>query len=98
MEEVSVPAGIEKIIERMRVSNKNVRFEELKKVCDFFFEKRPSRGGGSHETYRTPWPGNPRVNIQNKGGKAKPYQVKQVLEAIDMFNNLGLSPRNSHGH
>lgn len=83
--EVSVPAGIEKIIERMRVSNKNVRFEELKKVCDFFFEKRPSRGGGSHETCRTPWPGNPRVNIQNKGGKA-----------IDMFNNLGLTPWSSH--
>jgi hypothetical protein len=30
------------------------------------------------------WPGGPRVNIQkSKGGKAKPYQVRQVLKAID---------------
>ena len=27
--------------------------------------------------------GDPRVNIQNAKGKAKPYQVKQVLQAIE---------------
>jgi hypothetical protein len=32
--------------------------------------------------FKTPWPGDPRVNIQDKGGKAKAYQVKQVLTAI----------------
>ena len=32
--------------------------------------------------YKTPWPGDPRVNIQNDKGRAKPYQVKQVLAAI----------------
>jgi hypothetical protein len=32
--------------------------------------------------FKMPWPGDPRVNIQNKGGKAKPYQVKQVLTAV----------------
>jgi hypothetical protein len=30
-----------------------------------------------------PWAGDPHVNIQNDKGKAKPYQVRQVLEAID---------------
>lgn len=30
-----------------------------------------------------PWPGDPRVNIQNEGGKAKAYQVRQVLRAIE---------------
>lgn len=30
----------------------------------------------------TPWVGDPRVNIQNDKGKAKPYQVRQVLQAI----------------
>jgi hypothetical protein len=30
-----------------------------------------------------PGPGNPRVNIQNDKGKAKAYQVRQVLKAID---------------
>jgi len=32
--------------------------------------------------FRTPWAGDPRVNIQNDHGKAKEYQVRQVLAAI----------------
>ncbi|HEY9827017.1 MAG TPA: hypothetical protein V6D19_16375 [Stenomitos sp.] len=32
--------------------------------------------------YKTPWQGEPYVNIQPKAGMAKPYQVKQVLAAI----------------
>jgi hypothetical protein len=35
----------------------------------------------------TPWPGDPRVNIQNAKGKAKPYQVRQVLQAIEKLGN-----------
>ena len=38
--------------------------------------------GSSHRIYKTPWYGDPRVNIQNNKGKAKAYQVKQVLKAI----------------
>jgi len=38
----------------------------------------PTQGGG-----KTPWPGDPRVNIQNDKGMAKAYQVKQVLKAIE---------------
>ena len=30
-----------------------------------------------------PWTGDPRVNIQNSKGRAKAYQVKQVLKEID---------------
>ncbi len=37
----------------------------------------------SHRVYKMPWAGDPRVNIQNEKGKAKVYQVKQVLKAID---------------
>jgi len=33
--------------------------------------------------FKTPWPGDPRVNIQNDKGKAKAYQVRQILMAID---------------
>jgi hypothetical protein len=29
-----------------------------------------------------PWPGDQRVNIQNDHGRAKAYQVRQVLAAI----------------
>lgn len=37
--------------------------------------------------YKTPWIGDPRVNIQNDKGKAKTYQVKQVLQAIERLHN-----------
>jgi hypothetical protein len=33
--------------------------------------------------FKTPWSGDPRINIQNDKGKAKAYQVRQVLLAID---------------
>lgn len=74
-------ADIQKILDAMERSSNNVRFSDLRKVCDHFFERRPS-SGGDHETYKTPWVGDPRVNIQNRRGMAKPYQVKQVLAAV----------------
>lgn len=52
------------------------------KVCEHYFGP-PRTTGGSHAVFKTPWPGDPRVNIQNDKGKAKPYQVRQVLAAID---------------
>lgn len=35
-----------------------------------------------------PWPGDPRVNMQDAKGKAKPYQVRQLLDAIDKLERL----------
>jgi hypothetical protein len=29
-----------------------------------------------------PWQGDPRINIQDDHGLAKPYQVRQVLRAL----------------
>ncbi len=66
----------------MRRETVNVNFKYLKKVCETYFGK-PRQSGSSHAVFKTPWPGDPRVNIQNANGKAKPYQVKQVLQAID---------------
>lgn len=72
---------IHKILKRMRESPQNIRFTELIAVCREFFGM-PRQQGTSHCVFRTPWPGDPRVNIQDKNGMAKPYQVKQVLAAI----------------
>jgi len=69
------------IVERMTRSPQGVRFSDLAKVCDYYFGQ-PRQSGSSHRVYRTPWPGDPRVNIQNAKGKAKAYQVRQVLKAI----------------
>lgn len=73
---------IEEIIEHMKRNPQDVRFSDLCKVCDRYFG-RPRQGGSSHKVYQTPWPGDPRVNIQDKKGKARAYQVRQVLKAIE---------------
>ena len=66
----------------MEKAPQNVRFVDLAKVCAHYFGD-PRNKGTSHHVYKTPWPGDPRVNIQKgKDGKAKVYQVKQVLDAI----------------
>jgi len=74
--------SVEKILEQMHREPANVGFNDLKKVCQAYFGK-PRQDGSSHAIFKTPWPGDPRVNIQNAKGKAKPYQVRQVLQAID---------------
>ncbi len=74
-------ASLDKIIKQMRTSPAAVKFNDLAKVCDHYFGE-PRQQGTSHRVYRMPWQGDPRVNIQNDHGKAKPYQVKQVLAAI----------------
>ncbi len=74
--------SIVKIVAAMRRSPQDVSYNNLHKVCEHYFGK-PRRTGGSHAVFKTPWPGDPRVNIQNDKGKAKAYQVRQVLAAID---------------
>lgn len=75
-------AKINEIISKMKQNPKGIRFSDLSKVCDHFFGK-PRISSGSHRVYKTPWQGDPRINIQNDKGKAKAYQVKQVLLALE---------------
>jgi hypothetical protein len=78
-----VVLGTAKIIAQMRESPKNVAYTDLHRVCEAYFG--PARQhGGSHAVFAVPAPGSPPINIQEgRGGKAKPYQVRQVLKAID---------------
>ena len=69
-------------LKQFRNNTTNVTFSELCKVCDFYFGN-PRQSGSSHRVYKTPWSGDPRVNIQNSKGKAKSYQVRQVLKTIE---------------
>jgi hypothetical protein len=75
-------ATITDLIARMRENPGGVRFADLCKVCDYFLGQA-RQTSGSHRVYKTPWIGDPRVNIQNSKGYAKTYQVKQVLKAIE---------------
>lgn len=70
----------------LRRDPKGIRFRELAAICDRFFGE-PRQRGTSHRVYRTPWPGDPRVNIQNERGMAKPYQVRQVIRALEKLND-----------
>lgn len=75
-------ASSKKILEGMRREPRNVRFADLFKVCVEYFGE-PRQSGTSHAIFKTPWQGDPRINIQNAKGKAKAYQVRQVLLAIE---------------
>lgn len=73
----------EKLLAKMRESPKSIRFSQLELVCEHYFGK-PRSKGTSHHFYKTPWRGAPYVNLQpTANGQAKPYQVRQVLQAID---------------
>jgi len=80
-------AASKKILDQMRREPANVRFSDLLKICEAYFGK-PRQSGTSHTIFKTPWPGDPRVNIQNAKGTAKAYQVRQVLLAIDKLEGL----------
>lgn len=83
---------IDGIVAQMRNSPQSVKYSDLFKVCSEYFGE-PRHSSGSHVIFKTSWQGDPRVNIQNKNGMAKPYQVKQVLEAIEKAEELdGVSP------
>jgi hypothetical protein len=75
-------ANINELIIALQQNPKNVRFSDLCKICDHYFGE-PRQKKSSHRVDKTPWQGDPRVNIQNDEGKAKAYQAKQVLLAIE---------------
>lgn len=80
-------SSVEDIVAKMRRAPANVRYSELFKVCESYFgAARQTRG--SHAIFKTPWQGDPRVNIQDYKGQAKRFQVLQVLEAIDKMETL----------
>jgi hypothetical protein len=76
----------EDVLRRMRDSPNHVRFTDLCRVCDRYFGP-PRQSGSNHRIYKTPWAGDPRINIQSDHGMAKAYQVKQVLSAIEKLES-----------
>jgi len=79
-----------KLLAKIAREPANVRFVELVFICEAYFGA--PRRSGSHTVFKTPWRGDPRVNLQNSRGMAKVYQVRQVLEAIRKFEGR------QHGH
>jgi len=74
-------APVEKTLEAVLrgTSDANMRFEDLRQLMlRLGFAERTK---GSHHMFRKS--GIPeRINLQREGNKAKPYQVRQVRQAI----------------
>lgn len=65
-----------------------VRFERLVAICQRYFVGR--NGKGSHYLFKTPWSGDPRINLQpsKSAGEAKQYQVRQVVAALRKLQGM----------
>ncbi len=74
--------SLDDLLGEMRANPSGMRFADVCRVASHFFGPPRSRGS-SHWVWKMPWPGDPRINLQQgEGGKAKTYQVRQVLQAI----------------
>ena len=81
-----------KILTKARNSPQNVTFTEICKLalCEGWVAH--PENGSSHAVFTHPKLGNvpgSLMNFQNKKGKAKPYQVKQLLDALDLIEAMG---------
>jgi hypothetical protein len=64
----------------------NVLFADLLAICRKHFAKPRIRG--SHHIFKTPWKGDPRINLQKEGKMAKPYQVRDVKKALEKLEGI----------
>jgi hypothetical protein len=81
------PKRIAKRLADMWADPGDIRLRDALVVAEHFFGT--PRRSGSHHVFRTPWPADPRVNLQEGGGgKAKAYQVRQLLAAVEKLELL----------
>lgn len=73
----------EKLLWRVRAGSGNVRFRDMVLLAEAH-GFRLSRVKGSHHIFTHPEIPDI-INLQNAGGKAKPYQVRQFLVLVDEY-------------
>jgi predicted RNA binding protein YcfA (HicA-like mRNA interferase family) len=73
-----------KLLQKALSSPKNMQFNEMVTLVEAF-GFRLSRVKGSHHIFVHPQV-RELVNLQNVGGKAKPYQVRQFLRLVERYN------------
>src|SRR5437899_3178189 len=71
---------IDNLISELEEREKNTKFSRLLSICEELFGA--GRINGSHHIFKTPWQGDPRINLQRAGKMAKPYQVRQVVRCL----------------
>ena len=76
-------ATCDKLLQKARNNRKGLRFTELEKLAQCFGFYLARQGGTSHRVYKAEGRITFFVLEPDKNGKARPYQVKQVLDEID---------------
>ncbi len=73
-----------KLLRKVLGSTDNLRFGDMVKLVEAF-GFRLVRVNGSHRIFEHP---NMRelINLQDRKGKAKPYQIRQFLDLIEQYN------------
>jgi hypothetical protein len=70
-------ADVEKILDQMRREPASIRFADFLKVCKRFFGQ-PRQTSSSHVIFKTPWLGDPRINIQNENFRTKRAKPRSI--------------------
>ncbi len=82
---------IDKILKRALLSPNNLRFAETRALAEGY-GFRLSRTKGSHHIFTHPEI-QELVNLQEVGGHAKAYQVRQLLMLIERYNLIAEDKR-----
>jgi predicted RNA binding protein YcfA (HicA-like mRNA interferase family) len=75
---------LKRLLERARAGPANLRFAEARLLAEGL-GFRLSRVSGSHHIFVHPTVPE-LVNLQEVSGKAKPYQVRQMLRLMERYN------------
>lgn len=73
-----------KLLEKAISGSKNIRFNEAVLLVEAF-GFRLARVSGSHHIFVHPKVSQ-LINMQNVKGKAKPYQIRQLLDLVERYN------------
>ena len=73
-----------KLLEKALAGSKDIRFSEAVALAEGF-GFHLSRVSGSHHIFTHPKV-RELVNLQNVSGKAKPYQIRQLLQLVERYD------------
>jgi len=75
--------NITKALREIEGKEQGTRFDRLVAIVTAFWGA--PRTSGSHFVWKTTWQDQPVINLQKEKGKAKSYQVRQVIVALRRY-------------
>jgi hypothetical protein len=74
----------QKLLQKLLSGSKNIRFSEATAIAKAFGFQLDRVSGSHHVFIHAGIPAL--INLQDVGGKAKPYQIKQLLKTIEQYD------------